>query len=114
MRKLLAQDRITVEVPFQGDTLQVKELSVAEIKTFQKTVKTLNDDKKADNEDKALGTQRELIRLAVVDANDMTDEELDTFPLKALSALCNRILEINGLASNMNDEPDADGEVGNA
>jgi hypothetical protein len=105
MRNLIGKVRATTEVEFLGEKLEVASLTVGEIRRFQKFVK---DSQKDESEDGALGIQRELIRLGVVGAADMTDEELDGFPIKALSQLAKDILEHNGLDS------EKSGEVGNA
>jgi len=94
MRKLIGKTRHTTEVEFMGEKVEVLELSVNDVKTFQRFA-TENKD----SEDGGLAIQRELIRMAVVDASDMTDEELDGFPLKELSKLAKQILTINGLDS---------------
>jgi hypothetical protein len=105
MRNLIGKVRDTASVDFMGDKVEVVSLTVNEIRSFQKYAK---EAQKADSEDGALAIQRELIRLAVVGASDMTDEELDGFPIKALASLAKAILEHNGL------DPDKAGEVGNA
>jgi hypothetical protein len=105
MRNLVGKVRDIVEVPFMGETVQVQSLTVKEIRDFQKFVKEAQKD---ESEDGALGIQRQLIRLAVVGASDMTDDELDGFSIKSLASLSRSILEHNGL------NPDESGAVGNA
>jgi hypothetical protein len=105
MRNLIGKVRDTAEVDFMGSKLEVVSLTVSEIRKFQKFVKEAQAE---ESEDGALGIQRQLIRMGVVGAEDMTDEELDGFPIKALADLSRAILEHNGL------NPDESGEVGNA
>ena len=71
MRKLLEKARPTVKVRFYGENLDVKKLSLNEIETFQSQMAAVKDQEK-----EGVRIQKDLIRLAVVDAEDMTDEEL--------------------------------------
>jgi hypothetical protein len=105
MRKLIGKERLTEKVSFMGDTVEIMSLSINEIRKFQNFVKQAQKD---ESEDAGLDIQRQLIRMAVVDAGDLTDDELDSFPIKALAKLAKDILVHNGL------DPDAAGEVGNA
>jgi hypothetical protein len=104
MRNLIGKSAETFAVPFYGATVEVQRLSVKEIREFQKFAKKAQKD---NAEDGGIATQRQLIRLAVVGAADMTDEELDSFSFQSLADLTKEILAYNGLNS------DESGKVGN-
>jgi hypothetical protein len=97
MRNLIGKAKDLISIDFLDSQVQIAALSVSEIRKFQAKVKALNADKKVSDEDRALMIQRDLIRAAVVGASDMTDEELDTFPIKKLGELTREILSHNGL-----------------
>lgn len=104
MRNHLGKNRNVAQVPFGDGTVEVLALSVGQIREFQKFARSA---KASESEDDALAVQRQLIRLAVVGANDLTDEELDSFTLKELADLAKAILEHNGLRT---DEVDVGNE----
>jgi len=82
------------KVPFMGDHVEVTKLTVAQVRDFQKE---LNASKATEDEDTGLKIQRTIIRMAVVGAADLTDDELDSFPLVELSKLSQKILELAGV-----------------
>jgi len=87
----------TVKVPFMDtETVEVRKLSVAQVKEFQEELKRVKD---LEDENSGLKIQRSVIRMAVVGADELTDEELDAFPLDDLSKLVQSILSLAGVAS---------------
>jgi hypothetical protein len=97
MKHLVGKTQKAVKVPFmEGETVEVKKLTVAQVKTFQAK---LNESKDKEDEDSGLKIQREVIRMAVVGAEELTDDELDAFPLDDLSKLVQKILELAGVKS---------------
>jgi hypothetical protein len=103
MKKLLGKVK-TVKVPFMDETVEVSKLTVAQVKEFQKE---LGASKSVEDEESGLKIQRTIIRMAVVDAAELTDDELDSFPLVELTKLTQKILELAGVAgtSEGNDSP---------
>lgn len=94
MKNLLGKVK-TISVPFMGDeTVEVAKLSVAQVKDFQKELELAKAD---EGEDSGIRIQRAILRMAVVGAKDLTDDELDSFPLADLTALVQRILELAGV-----------------
>jgi hypothetical protein len=85
---------ITKKVPFMGDEVEVRKMSVSEVMKIQDMVK-LAAKSKAD--DSQLGLLRDVIRLAVVGADEISDEDFNTFPIGELSELSNEILSFSGL-----------------
>jgi len=86
---------ITKKVPFMGDEVEIRKLSVAEVLKVQDMVKKTT---KSKSEDSQLGLLRDVIRLAVVGANELTDENFNTFPIAELNEVSNTVLEYSGLA----------------
>jgi hypothetical protein len=96
MKKLLGKVK-TITVPFMGDeTVEVAQLTVAQVRDFQKDLEAAKAD---EGEDSGLKIQRAILRMAVVGAKDLTDEELDSFPLVELTKLTQKILELAGVSS---------------
>ena len=94
--KHLVNKVITVKVPFMDDEVEVKKLSVGQILELQKVINKANKSKSEDSQIKLL---HEILKVAVVGADTITDEEFNSFPMGELSALSEKILEISGLAS---------------
>lgn len=76
------------------DEVEVRKLSVSEVFKVQELVK--KQSKKSDDASQ-LGLLRDVIRLAVVGAESLSDEDFDQFPLGELSNLSNNILAFSGL-----------------
>lgn len=95
MKHLVGIKPKTVKVPFmETETVEVKKLTVAQVKNFQAK---LTESKDKEDEESGLRIQREVIRMAVVGADELTDDELDAFPLDDLSKLVQKILELAGV-----------------
>ena len=81
----------TRTVPFMDGELEIRTLTVGDAKTIEQKTKEVNKVKKGESVDQ-LALLRFVIRLAVVGAADMTDEELDGFPISALTKLSEAIM----------------------
>jgi hypothetical protein len=92
--KHLVGKTITEKVPFMGDEVEVKKMTVGEILDMQKLIKSAAKSKK---EDAQIGLLRDIIRVAVIDAADITDEEFNSFPISELNSLSEKILELSGI-----------------
>lgn len=77
-----------------GDEVEVKKMTVGEILDMQKLI---NSAAKSKKEDAQIGLLRDIIRVAVIDAADITDEEFNTFPISELNSLSEKILELSGI-----------------
>lgn len=91
----------TKSVQFLGTNIDIRKLSVAQVEDIQQRVKALP---KADMENPGdgeagahLNLMIHVIRLAVVGADDVTDDEFRTFPLEDLQKLSDEILRHSGL-----------------
>jgi hypothetical protein len=96
MKHLVGKTQKAVKVPFAGETVEVKKLTVAQVKEFQTQ---LESTKKEESADAGLNIQRTIIKMAVVGAEDLTNEELDSFPLDDIVKLAQKILELAGVRS---------------
>jgi len=86
---------ITEKVPFMGEEVEVKKLSVGQVIKVQELTKEFN--KKKGNDDASVKLLREVIKLAVVGAQDLTDEDFNTFPLEELNQVSEAILSLSGV-----------------
>ena len=85
---------MTVKVPFMGDEVEVRKLAVGAIMDLQKIIDASNKD---DSELAQLKLLRDVMRIAVVGAEDITDEEFNQFPLSELTSLSEAIMAASGL-----------------
>jgi len=85
---------ITKKVPFMGDEVEVRKMSVSEVMQVQELVKKSS---KSKAEDAQIGLLRDVIRLAVIGADEISDKDFNTFPIGELSDLSNDILSFSGL-----------------
>jgi hypothetical protein len=76
------------------DEVEIRKLSVNEVFQVQKLV---TKSSKSKSEDAQLGLLRDVIRMSVVDAADLTDEDYNTFPIAELSLLTEAVLEFSGI-----------------
>lgn len=85
---------ITKKVPFMGDEVEIRKLSVNEVFKVQELVKKST---KSKSEEDQISLLRDVIRLAVVGADEVTDEEFNTFPIGELSDVTDNILKFSGI-----------------
>ncbi len=97
MRSLLGQLAPTKKVNFLGkkEAVEIKKLTGIEVKGFQNYVNT--EVKTLPETEQGLAIQRKVIRIGVVDADEMTDEEIDSFPLDEISKLAKEVLSYSGI-----------------
>ena len=96
MKALLAKAATkTTKVKFMDtETVEVRKLTVSQVKDFQAK---LEANKGKEDVDTGLSLQRDLIRLAVIGADELTDEEMDQFPLDDITKLFDSILRLAGV-----------------
>ena len=82
----------TKKVEFMGDEVEIKKLSVAQVMELQEIIK------KATKSKDQMAVLRDTLRLAVVGAEDMSNEEFDTFSPVDLNKLAEEVLAYCGLA----------------
>ena len=99
-KDLLKKETKTKSTRFCGTNVRVKQLTVSQVKDFQEKIENANavdDDGNVDAE-AGLAVQRDLIRMAIVGADELNDEELDSFPLTEVSNLCDAIMKESGIS----------------
>jgi hypothetical protein len=88
--KNLVNKKQTKKVKFAGDTVEIKKLGVAEVMSLQKEIKK-------SGEKDPMKIIRTTLRMSVTGAEELTDEEFDTFSLSDLNDLSTEILEYCGI-----------------
>ncbi len=85
---------ITKKFPFMEDEVEVRKLSVKEVFEVQKLVQK---SAKLKGEEAQLGLLRDVIKLAVIGAEELSDEDFNSFPIADLSDITENILEFSGI-----------------
>ncbi|WP_347851780.1 hypothetical protein [Planktomarina sp.] len=80
----------TKTVPFMDGEVEIKVLTVGQAKLIETETKAMQG-LPAEEQDQ-LALLRSVIRIAVVDAEDLTDEEIDSFPVTELTKLSEAIM----------------------
>jgi len=92
--KHLVGKTITIKVPFMGDEVEVKKLTVGEIISLQKLIADVGDNEDAEVQIKLLC---DIIKVAVVGADTLSKEDFDTFPIEELNKLSSHVMSASGL-----------------
>jgi hypothetical protein len=90
--KHLVGKQLTEKVPFMGDEVEVRKLTVKEIFAIQKIVEKADKDEKSQ-----MKLLRDVIKIAVVGASEITDKEFEDFPLGELTSLSESVMSVSGL-----------------
>jgi hypothetical protein len=92
--KHLINKELTEKVPFMGDEVEVRKLTVGTIMDLQKIIQKAEKSK----DDKAqLKLLCDIIKVAVVGAEELTDADFESFPLSELTELSNHVMRVSGL-----------------
>lgn len=84
---------ITKKIPFMGQEVEIKQLTVKGVKDLQVSLSG------KDANLNALETLATIFKNTVIGADEMTNEEFEAFPIQALTELSNEILKFNGLGA---------------
>jgi hypothetical protein len=82
------------KVPFMGDEVEVKKLTVGEILELQKVIAAVAED---EDPEAQIGLLCDIIKVAVVGADELTKEDFQKFPIEELNALSNEVMKMSGL-----------------
>jgi hypothetical protein len=96
--KHLVGKKIVEKVSFMNDEVEVKKLTVSEVLHIQELIKKAQN-KKVEYDDMSL--IKDVVRMAVTGADEITDEEFNEFPVGELTHLSSSILRIAGLGENL-------------
>ena len=88
MKHLVGKKQVK-KVPFMDDEVEIRKLTIAEVFEIQKVLNKKDKDE--------MELLREVLRLSVVGAEDMTDDEFNSFPPGDLNTLSEIIMEYCGL-----------------
>lgn len=97
---------ISKKIEFMGLRITINKLSVSQVFLVQARVKELEEEAKSAeesnkdvNDTSGVDLLRFVIRLAVPDAADITDEEFEGYPLDELSTLSDSIMKFSGMGT---------------
>lgn len=96
--KNLVGKRMTKDVKFLNENIQISKLTVAEVLEIQAEAK---DAQSQENPDDAMGLSllKKVIRLSVKDASELTDEDFRSFPMDELTKLSQEIMKFSGMVA---------------
>jgi hypothetical protein len=94
--KHLVGKSLTEKVPFMGDEVEVKKLTVGEVLTLQKVITAAAE---SEDEQAQLRLLCDITKIAVIGAEELTDEEFNTFPISELTLLSEHIMRLSGLGA---------------
>lgn len=92
MKSLVGQ-KMTKKVKFMNSDLTIQKLTVAEVLTIQEKAKAVEKD-----ENEGFNVLKTVIRCAVEGAEDLSDEDFNSFPLEELSKLSTEIMKFSGIS----------------
>lgn len=92
--KTLAGKKMTKPVKFMGEDVKISKLSVAEVMEIQELAKKIEG-----NETEGFSVLKLVIRSAVEDGENLSDEEFSSFPMDELSTLSNTIMKFSGIGN---------------
>jgi hypothetical protein len=96
--KHLVGKEITKKVAFVGDEVEVRLLTVGQAREIEDLTKKVN--KKPEKERDHLSILFKVIRMGVVGAQELSDEELESFPIAELTKLSQAIMDTDLEAGN--------------
>ena len=91
--KGLVGKRFERKAKFMGQDIIIQKLNVAEVREVQKVAK-----EGGDTEDAGFNVLKLVIRLGVTEAEDLSDEDFDTFSIDEISKLAQDIMKFSGIA----------------
>jgi len=87
--KKFVNKQLTEVVPFMGEEVDVRQLSISSVLKIQELVKKAE---KSKAESAQINLMKDVLRMAVVGAEEMTNEEFDTLPLGELTTWSTKVL----------------------
>jgi len=88
--KHLVGKKLPKKIKFMGEEVTIKKLSISEVLEIQKEYKEAEGSQD-------IGILKTIIRLAVEGASELSDEDIDSFPLDELANLSNEIIKYSGM-----------------
>ena len=91
--KALVGKSVSKKVKFMDSQVTVRKLNVSQVMEIQKAAEELKEDS-----DDGFDVLKTVVRLAVADADDISDEEFLQFPIDELAKLSSEIMKFSGMA----------------
>lgn len=98
MKHLVNQIAELKSVPFMGGEVQITQFTVSDVKKIDAAGKKIGKNK-ASGFDEQFELIKMVLRMGVIGATEMTDEEFEGFPMGALTALSEEVLDTSGLGA---------------
>jgi len=92
--KHLVGKSVTKTATFMGEEVEIRKMTLNEVFEIQDVAKKLS---KSKDEKEQLNLLKTVLRKAVVGADQLTDDEFNTFPLGELNNLSDTVLEFSGM-----------------
>lgn len=86
--------KMTKSVKFLNEEIKISKLSVSEVLEIQEKAKASETE-----ETSGFDLLKRVVRMSAEGANELTDEDFDTFPMDELSKLSNEIMKFSGIGS---------------
>ena len=93
--KHLVGKQIKKKVEFMDDEVEIRKLSVSEVLEVQKLIE--KNQKLKNPEEGSIKLLSSVIKLAVPEAEELTPEDFQSFPIQELNSLSEEILSYSGL-----------------
>jgi hypothetical protein len=90
--KSLVGRKMTKKVKFMGEDVVINKLSVSEVMEIQRMAKEVEQD-----ESQGFSLLRNVIRMSVEGAEELSDADFDNFPLDELSTLSSHVMKFSGI-----------------
>lgn len=89
----------TRKTKFMGNDVEIRKLSISDVDQLRSKSEALNDESLTDERKEEIGRDIMLttLRVGVVGATELTEENLATFPLDDINALTKEIMVYSGL-----------------
>jgi hypothetical protein len=92
MKDLLGK-QVKKEIPFVGSKVEICKLSAGQVAEIQSAAR---ESKESGQED-GMQTMYKVLRMGVVGAADITNEEFATFPIDEMNKVAEAVMEFSGL-----------------
>jgi hypothetical protein len=93
--KSLIGKKLTKKAPFMGEKVDISKLSTEQVFEIQEAAQGMDDSTEGDGMD----IVKEVIRMSVEGAEDISNEDFNKIPLDELNNLSKAIMEFSGIAS---------------
>ena len=95
--KHLVGKKIGKKVSFMDDEVEILKLSVSEVLEVQKIIE--KNSKLKNQEENSIKLLMTVIKLAVPDASELSEEDFKSFPIQELNTLSEEIMSYSGLGA---------------